>query len=320
MSYFEGPPLSWHHLLEVLPDGIAYVDEHGVICHANERLEVLTGYARDELVGQAVEMLVPSRYRGSHAAQSGKFAGVLDAGALGTGSGLTLLRRDGLEIAIEAAIAPLILDGKPWTVVAIRDDSAQIAAAKVRAEVELHAVASELASAEALANSEQRFRLAFENNMAGMIFVDLEDRILAVNDAFCQMAGRDRQEIIGKDSAPFTHPEDRGITEEAHRRLTSGEADQVSYTKRYLKNDGRVIDVEVSKSPAGRYWENVLLRHVGPGHHPGTGAQCATLPSGTARPANGPRQPGALRGPALPGAREGRSPGRVGSRVVVGPR
>jgi diguanylate cyclase (GGDEF)-like protein/PAS domain S-box-containing protein len=250
VSYFEGPPLSWHHLLEVLPDGIAYVDEHGVICHANERLEVLTGYARDELVGQAVEMLVPSRYRGSHAAQSGKFAGVLDAGALGTGSGLTLLRRDGLEIAIEAAIAPLILDGKPWTVVAIRDDSAQIAAAKVRAEVELHAVASELASAEALANSEQRFRLAFENNMAGMIFVDLEDRILAVNDAFCQMAGRDRQEIIGKDSAPFTHPEDRGITEEAHRRLTSGEADQVSYTKRYLKNDGRVIDVEVSKSPA----------------------------------------------------------------------
>ena len=92
------------------------------------------------------------------------------------------------------------------------------------AEVELHAVAAELAAAEALANSEQRFRLAFENNMAGMIFVDLEDRILAVNDAFCQMIGRSREEIVGKDSALFTHPEDRGITEEAHRRLASGEA------------------------------------------------------------------------------------------------
>jgi diguanylate cyclase (GGDEF)-like protein/PAS domain S-box-containing protein len=250
VSYFEGPPLSWHHLLEVLRDGIAYVDEQGVICHANERLEALTGYGRDELVGQAVEMLVPSRYRGGDVAQSGKFARDPDAGTMGTGSGLKLLRRDGSEVAIDAAIAPLTLDGKPWTVVAIRDDSAQIAADKVRAEVELHAVASELAAAEALANSEQRFRLAFENNMAGMIFGDLEDRILAVNDAFCHMVGRDKQEIIAKDSAPFTHPEDRGITEEAHRRLTSGEADQVSYTTRYMGKDGRVIDVEVSKSPA----------------------------------------------------------------------
>ena len=93
--------------------------------------------------------------------------------------------------------------------------------AHVPTEAELHAIATELASAEALANSEQRFRLAFENNMAGMIFVDLEDRVLAVNDAFCQMVGRSREEIVGKGSAPFTHPEDRGITEEAHRRLTS---------------------------------------------------------------------------------------------------
>jgi PAS domain-containing protein len=43
VSYFEDPPLSRHHLLEVRPDGIAYVDEHGVICHANERLEALSG-------------------------------------------------------------------------------------------------------------------------------------------------------------------------------------------------------------------------------------------------------------------------------------
>ena len=39
MNYFEDPPLSWHHLLEVLRDGVAHIDEHGVICHTNERLE-----------------------------------------------------------------------------------------------------------------------------------------------------------------------------------------------------------------------------------------------------------------------------------------
>jgi PAS domain S-box-containing protein len=204
VSYFEDPPLSWHHLLEVLPDGIAFVNEYGVICQANERLEALSGYSRDELVGQAVEMLVPSRYRDGRVAHLGKFARDPSARAMTSDLGLKPLRQDGSEIAIDAALAPLTLDGKPWTVVAIRDDNVQRAAEHVRAEVELHAVASELAAAEALANSEQRFRLAFENNMAGMIFVDLEDTILAVNNSFCQMVGRNREEIVGKDSAPFT--------------------------------------------------------------------------------------------------------------------
>ena len=56
-------PVFSHHLLEAIPDGVAYVDEDGVICHANERLQALTGYAWDELVGHAIAMLVPPRYR-----------------------------------------------------------------------------------------------------------------------------------------------------------------------------------------------------------------------------------------------------------------
>ena len=97
VSYFEGPPLSWHHLLEVLPDGIAYVDEHWVICHTNERLEALSGYARDELVGQAVEMLVPSRYRDGHVTHRGKFAWDPIARAMTSDFRLKLLRQDGSE-------------------------------------------------------------------------------------------------------------------------------------------------------------------------------------------------------------------------------
>jgi PAS domain S-box-containing protein len=64
------------------------------------------------------------------------------------------------------------------------------------------------------------------------------------------MLGHSRAEIVGKNITSFTHPEDRGIAEEAHRRLTSGEVDQVSYVKRDLHKDGRVIDLEVSKSSA----------------------------------------------------------------------
>ena len=115
--------------------------------------------------------------------------------------------------------------------------------------VELAPTEAEPAVVDAPASSEQRFQLAFEQNMAGTILVGLDDKALEVNDAFCQIIGRNRDEVVGKGSEVFTHPEDLGISEEARRRLTSGEVDQVSYTKRYLHKNGRVIDVEVSKSP-----------------------------------------------------------------------
>jgi diguanylate cyclase (GGDEF)-like protein/PAS domain S-box-containing protein len=102
----------------------------------------------------------------------------------------------------------------------------------------------------ALTEAEERFRLAFEDNMAPMIFSDLEDRAIAVNDAFCQMVGFTREELLGHDSTQFTYPEDIGITEESHPRLVSGEIDQVRYVKRYLRKDGRVVVSEVSRSAA----------------------------------------------------------------------
>jgi diguanylate cyclase (GGDEF)-like protein/PAS domain S-box-containing protein len=98
--------------------------------------------------------------------------------------------------------------------------------------------------------SDERFRLAFEHNMAPMLFSDLEDRVIAVNDSFCRLVGFSREELMGHDSKQFTYPDDIGITEETLLRLTTDEADQVRYVKRYLRKDGRIIVSEVSRSAA----------------------------------------------------------------------
>ena len=83
-----------------------------------------------------------------------------------------------------------------------------------------------------------------------MICTDLDDLIIAVNDAFFEMVGFSKEELMGGDSKLFTHPDDVGITEETHRRVTAGEAEQVRHVKRYLHKDGRVLIAEVSRSPA----------------------------------------------------------------------
>jgi diguanylate cyclase (GGDEF)-like protein/PAS domain S-box-containing protein len=127
-------------------------------------------------------------------------------------------------------------DEKPWVVASIRDATERRATERARQI--------------ALSETEQHFRLAFENTMAPMIFTDLDDRAIAVNDAYILMLGRTSEELLGHDSTTFTHPEDVSIGEETHRRLISGEIEQARYVKRYLHKNGRLIVVEVSKSPA----------------------------------------------------------------------
>lgn len=117
-------------------------------------------------------------------------------------------------------------------------------------EGSIAAANAQLEEAKARADAEQRFRLAFEENMAPMIFTDLDDRVIAANDAFCQMLGCTPEEAMGHDSTQFSYPGDIGITEEAHRRLLSGEVNHLRYVKRYLHKDGRVIVVEVSRAAA----------------------------------------------------------------------
>jgi diguanylate cyclase (GGDEF)-like protein/PAS domain S-box-containing protein len=98
--------------------------------------------------------------------------------------------------------------------------------------------------------SEQRFRLAFEENMAPMIFSDSDDLAIAVNDAFCEMVGFSRDELLGFDSQHFTFPADFAITRESHESLVSNRASQVRYVKRYLRKDGQIVVSEVSRSTA----------------------------------------------------------------------
>ncbi len=107
-----------------------------------------------------------------------------------------------------------------------------------------------LADAEtALAESERRFRLAFSENMAPMAFVGLDDVLLDVNDAFVAMVGRGRNELVGRDTKWFTHPDDLDATEDARVRLVRGEVEQIKYVKRFIHRTGRAVVAEVLKTP-----------------------------------------------------------------------
>lgn len=226
----EHPP-SWDGLLESLPEGTALLDGRGIVHYVNDLLCAMTGYEREDLIGQNVQLLVPPRHRKSQK-RAPRDQARTPSSVIWSDPDLAVRCKDGREIPVEVSRSELAVDSGSWVVAAIRDVSAQRETEKARADAEL------------------RFRVAFENNMAPMTFADADDKIISINDAFCQMVGFTREELLGCDSTPFTFPDDVGITESTHQRLISGEVEQERYVKRYLRKDGRVIDVEVSRSPA----------------------------------------------------------------------
>jgi PAS domain S-box-containing protein len=110
-------------LLEFVPDGIVVSDEAGAIVYVNATAAELFGWDREELVGQAVEVLLPARFRPRHAGLRSGYHAAPRQRPMGIAADLSGLRKDGSEFPAEISLSPLRTEDGVLAVAAVRDVS-----------------------------------------------------------------------------------------------------------------------------------------------------------------------------------------------------
>jgi PAS domain S-box-containing protein len=94
-------------LVDASPDGVVIIDAQGVMQEVNSQAEALFGYPRRHLVGQAVEMLLPERFRSTHIGHRGRYLARPRQRPMGLGLELAGRRADGTEFPVDISLAHL---------------------------------------------------------------------------------------------------------------------------------------------------------------------------------------------------------------------
>jgi PAS domain S-box-containing protein len=99
---------SWFRaLVEGAPDAIVGVDGEGKIVLVNAETERLFGHSRRELLGQAIEVLVPDQLRARHVDDRVRYVRNPATRPMGAGKNLSGCRKDGTAFPVEISLSPV---------------------------------------------------------------------------------------------------------------------------------------------------------------------------------------------------------------------
>ena len=85
---------------------------------------------------------------------------------------------------------------------------------------------------------EARYRLLLEQSPVGQAIYDLSGRLVEVNAAWADLLGYDREEVLGRRSIDFVHPDDRDALISQVEPLLQGTISVISGERRLLRRDG----------------------------------------------------------------------------------
>ena len=216
----------FQRVLEAAPDAMVVIDQDGRIAFVNAQTERAFGYSRQEIVGEAVEMLLPERHRAAHVHYRTDYIASPVARVMGDNREVSGRRKDGTELTLEVNLAPIERDRGRLVLAAIRDVSA-----RKRLEAD-------------------RARLAtiVDSSDDAIISVTEDGTITTWNYGAQQLFGYTAEEVVGQGDTRLAPPDRREESLALREQVRGGDRISQFQTVRRRK-DGADVHVALTMSP-----------------------------------------------------------------------
>ena len=90
--------------------------------------------------------------------------------------------------------------------------------------------------------------VTYEYAPIGIVECSLDGNHLRANEEFCRLLGYERGDFIGKGIKSITHEDDYPIDIKLHQQLVEGKIPYYRLEKRYIRKDGEILWVELTRS------------------------------------------------------------------------
>ena len=218
----------YRNLFELAPDALLTLDMNGVITSCNAVALTMSGYSREELIGQHFSKLGFLRMK-DFIKYHALFASI-EKGKLARSLQVTWHRKDGISVFSELNIGPLTEKGKNVGVQVIARDITERKKAKDLA-----------------IENQQKFAGLFAGNPEATVFVDQNMRIIDINPRFTSLFGYQLNEVRGKHVDDVVVP--KNLVDEAKVLDQKAMDGYVYHDTVRARKDGSMVPVSISAAP-----------------------------------------------------------------------
>ena len=204
-------------MFENTPMGIALIDHEGGFLAFNQSLKRMLGYSEAETQKLNVTSLYHDPGQGTEILEMIQTSGTV------RNFGLEVVSKDGTSFYANLNASKLSQSEQDIYLAMIEDVSERIWAQ------------------EALQESRERFRVAFDSANIGQCLVDLQGNLLRVNGAMCSIFGYSKEELESMTVNDIAHPDDQDLSPRFIERATSGEITRSEFEKRYFHKEGHIV-------------------------------------------------------------------------------
>jgi PAS domain S-box-containing protein len=110
-------------LFEAVSEGVIVVNNQQIIVSTNASAERMFGYEKNELIGKHLNVLIPQKYHGGHAAHVEGFMEHKESRQMGRGRDLYGAHKNGHSFPVEAGLNPLEINGESFVMALVIDIS-----------------------------------------------------------------------------------------------------------------------------------------------------------------------------------------------------